>query len=154
MAPRLWYNRPKAVRKQSITSIGSSHYSGGSGSSAGIPEGLQLQLVLDGRTCPPCSIRDFNVIHPFESVFNGNRNILIVSSTLARILPSIFGSKAFVPSDIMTNTKITKSGSSKCRLSFKSCLPGLILTLWTSRSSASRNSLCEVGPLTNHLYLR
>lgn len=108
MAPKLediWYTRPKAVREQSITSISSSQYSGRSGSSSGVPEGLQLQLVLDGRTCPPCSIRDFNVIHPFEYVFNGHRNILIVSNTLERILPSIFGSKAFIPSDDKTDSK-------------------------------------------------
>lgn len=64
MTPKLddiWYTRPKAERSGSIDSENSSQYSGKSGSSNGIPDGLQLRLVLDGRTCPPCSVRDFNV---------------------------------------------------------------------------------------------
>ena len=64
MAPKfedIWYTRPKPTRTPSIRSTNSSQYSNTTNSSGGIPEGLQLRLVLDGRTCPPCSVRDFNV---------------------------------------------------------------------------------------------
>jgi hypothetical protein len=64
MAPKLddiWYTRPKAQRTPSIHSTTSSQFSGYTASSGGIPDGLQLKLVLDGRTCPPCSVRDFSV---------------------------------------------------------------------------------------------
>lgn len=94
----LWYTRPKGERTPSIHSNNSSQISGRSSSSAGIPDGLQLQLVLNGQTCPPCSVRDFNVRRPSEvpiayPFLIATRNILTMSSTLPKISPFTCGSK-------------------------------------------------------------
>jgi hypothetical protein len=79
MAPKLedlWYTRPKPGRTPSIHSTNSSQFSGRTSSSAGIPDGLQLQLVLDGRTCPPCSARDFDVSYTHGVISNLSQEYL------------------------------------------------------------------------------
>src|SRR5271169_4870410 len=104
MAPKfedIWYTRPKLRKSPSIRSANSSQYSGLS-SNSGIPDGLQLQLVLDGRTCPPCSVRDFNVLFPY-GIHSNCRNIWSAWSTHPKISHSTFGLKVCSHLHIRTN---------------------------------------------------
>ncbi|KAK2600707.1 hypothetical protein N8I77_010222 [Diaporthe amygdali] len=57
----LGYRRPARVdhHRESIDTIDDSIRSGRSGASAGVPEALTFDKIIEGGTCPPCTIRDF-----------------------------------------------------------------------------------------------
>lgn len=120
MAPKfddIWYSKPKAQRSPSIRSTSSSQFSGRTGSSAGIPDGLQLQLIMDGRTCPPCSVRDFNVTEPFHKNINWCRNISTAWSTRVKISHSIFGSKVSRQPEFGLTCRLQKALPRNARIS-------------------------------------
>jgi len=63
MVYSLTYRRPAHVNESTASLNGEnkpeSHNSGSSGSSAGIPDALSFDNIINNGTCPPCTVRDF-----------------------------------------------------------------------------------------------
>jgi len=63
MVYSLTYRRPAHVNSSTASLDGEnkpeSHNSGSSGSSAGIPDALSFDNIINNGTCPPCTVRDF-----------------------------------------------------------------------------------------------
>lgn len=137
----IWYTRPIAPSIHSVNSQSSGTRSPGNG----IPEGLQLKLILGGHTCPPCSVRDFKVQYLLILMLIAQEYLDRIEHSGENLAFYLWFKGTHLRVAMSSYTKNIKRSSLRCLKNSKNCLQSLISKRSSRRQRPeSLNWWCEV----------